>query len=71
MIGNTGLAVLAGFVAGFLSALALLDAWFAITGRRSLGARVTAWAGRYPLYSLALIAFFGALLGHLFLHVGI
>lgn len=68
---NGGVAAVAAFVALMLAALALVDAWFAYQGLRSLGARLNQWAGRYPLYSLALIALLGALIAHFFLHTGV
>lgn len=64
---NAGVAGLAAGLGGILSGLALLDAWFALRGERPVGARLNAAAGRYPLYSLALTGFLGALLAHLFL----
>lgn len=68
---SAGIAAVAAFVAVMLAVLALVDAWFAYHGLRSLGARLNQWAGRYPLYSLALVALLGALIAHFFLHTGI
>ena len=67
---NAGIAVLAGLLAGLLSATAVLDAVLAWKGRLSVGARLNRWAAHYPLYSLALIALLGALLAHFFLRPG-
>jgi hypothetical protein len=47
-------------------AVALLDLWFELTARPPVGAHVTAWARRYPLFAGALALIAGAATAHLF-----
>ena len=55
------LVLLAGFVA-----IAALDLWFEVAGEPPVGAYVTAWARRYPVFAAALALIAGAAVAHLF-----
>lgn len=46
--------------------VASLDLWFELTGQPPVGAYVTRWARRYPLFAAAVALLAGAAVGHLF-----
>ena len=46
--------------------VALLDLWFELSNQPPVGAAVTRWVRRYPIYAAALALLAGALVGHLF-----
>lgn len=46
--------------------VAVLDLWFELTDRPPVGAAVTRWVRRYPIYATALALLAGAVVGHLF-----
>lgn len=56
-------------LAAFL-VVALLDLWFELTSQPPVGAHVTAWARRYPLFAAALALIAGAAVAHLFWQPG-
>jgi len=62
----TGTRLLVLVVFGMLLGLAAFDLYWELRKRHSLGHRLRSWSRRYPLYSLALLALFGALVSHFF-----
>jgi hypothetical protein len=50
--------------------IAALDISFELHGQRPIGERIQTWSRRYPLFSVALVALFGAMLAHFFLNHG-
>jgi hypothetical protein len=60
----------AGVALGNLLLLAGADIALTWTGRLPVGAWVTRWVQRYPLYAMALVLVTGALIGHFFYATG-
>ena len=46
--------------------VALLDLWFEVSNQPPVGAAVTRWVRRYPIYAAVLALLAGAVTGHLF-----
>jgi uncharacterized integral membrane protein len=46
--------------------VAVLDLWFELTNQPPVGAVVTRWVRRYPIYAAVLALLAGAVVGHLF-----
>jgi len=46
--------------------VALLDLWFEVSNQPPVGAVVTRWVRRYPVYAAGLALLAGAVVGHLF-----
>jgi len=65
-----GISWVAGFRTVVFTVLVLRDLCFELRSWRPIGERVQVWARRYPVFSAALIAFLGAMLGHFFLNKG-
>lgn len=60
----------AGVALGTLLLLVIADLFLTWTGRLPVGAWVTRWARRYPIFALGLTLLAGALLGHFFFALG-
>ena len=63
--------IIVGLLTLVLFYLAVVDIYFEWHGQRPIGERIQTWSRRYPLFSVALVALFGALLAHFFLNHGL
>lgn len=65
-IPNDAVALVAGVGLSTLLLLALVDFGLTFTERPTVGEWITRWAGRYPMFALALTLVAGGLLGHFY-----
>jgi hypothetical protein len=71
VVPTVGVRVLCAVVLGMLAAAAALDLYLELRNRTPLGARIKAWAQRYPGFMAAIALIFGAMVGHFFFSTGV
>ena len=71
VVPTFGVRVLCAVVLGILAAAAALDFYLELRNWTPLGARIRAWAERYPGFMAALALIFGAMVGHFFFSTGL
>lgn len=71
VVPTVGVRVLCAVVLGILAAAASLDFYLELKNWTPLGARIKAWAERYPGFMAALALIFGAMVGHFFFSTGL
>ena len=71
VVPTVGVRVLCAVVLGMLASAAGLDLYLEVTNRIPLGARIRAWAQRYPGFMAAVALIFGAMVGHFFFSTGV
>ena len=65
-----GISIVVVVVTGFFTATLFMDIHYHLKRQPSVADRMHRWSGRYPYWSLALIALYGAMLAHFFINTG-
>lgn len=71
LVPTGGVRVLCAVVLGMLAAASGMDLYLEMRNWTPLGARIKAWAQRYPGFMAALALIFGAMVGHFFFSTGL
>ena len=71
VVPTVGVRVMCAVVLGMLAAASGMDLYLEMRNWTPLGARIKAWAQRYPGFMAALALIFGAMVGHFFFSTGL
>ena len=71
LVPTVGVRVLCAVVLLMLAAASGMDFYLEMRNWTPLGARIKAWAQRYPGFMAALALIFGAMVGHFFFSTGL